>query len=493
MRPTASARSRLHIVGVALAALALGALPTEATELSPAEGYGLVADLLSVTKKERRAAADRLNASGDASLVPGIVDAIFFAPRTARAELYDALAGLTGARQEGYHEWIEWVGAHDEITPKEGYVEWKRILFSRIDEDYREVFVPGAATRIRLEEILSGGVPVAGIPALDNPPTIAGEAARYLRQGERVFGVVVAGEARAYPVRILSWHELLNDVVGGEPITLSFCTLCGSGIIYSGRYGDGGETLTFDTSGLLYRSNKLMLDRQRKVLWSNLTGEPVVGELAVDGPALEMLPATLTTWREWLTRHPQTRVLDLKEIERTVGARHGFRYIPGAADRARSGVSFPVWLKSARLEADSEVYVLRLGGAPKAYPVERVLKEGVVNDRVGDVPLVLVGEAASGAIRAYARGERVFAASAQRGMLVDDQGQPWRVGESALEAVVGESSLERIPGHVAFWFGWYAFYPQTEVYTGRQKTSATLSGSPSGQPDVARRSRRIGG
>jgi hypothetical protein len=491
VRAAAARRPPGRIAAVAIA-LSFLSLIGSATELPPAEGYGLVADLLSLAKKERRAAADRLIESGDTSLVPGIVDAIFFAPRTARAELYAALAGLTGAGHEGYHEWIEWVGAHDEIEPKQGYVEWKRILFSRIDEAYRQVFVPGAATRIRIEEIVSGGVPVAGIPALDDPPSLAGDEAGYLRRGERVFGVLVGGEARAYPLRILSWHELLNDVVGGEPITLSFCTLCGSGIVYSGRYGDG-ETLTFDTSGLLYRSNKLMLDRQRKVLWSNLTGEPVVGELAVDGPALEMLPATLTTWEDWLARHPRTRVLDLREIERTMDARHGFRYVPGAADRARSGVSFPVWLKSERLADDAEVYALRVGGVPKAYPIERLVREVVVNDRVGDVPLVLVAEPGSGAIRAFARGEREFVASTEVGRIVDDRGEAWRVGEAALESDDGEASLERIPGHVAFWFGWYAFYPQTEVYTGQRKSGATLSGDPSGQPATTPRPGRIGG
>src|SRR6185369_7988742 len=134
-----------------------------------------------------------------------------------------------------------------------------------------------------------------------------------LSGSERVFGVSVKGEARAYPLRILDWHEMVNDVVGGEPVTLSYCTLCGSGVLYATRGADGSAR-TFGTSGLLYRSNKLMVDRQTRTLWSNLTGEAVLGPLAAGpgGPArLALLPVVVTTWQEWRARHPATTVLAL--------------------------------------------------------------------------------------------------------------------------------------------------------------------------------------
>ncbi len=451
------------------------ALPAGAAELSPSEGYGLVADLLSLDGKVRKAAADRLVESGDLSLVAGIVDAIFFSPRSARGELYRALEGMTGEAIEGYHDWIEWVGAHDEIDPKPGYGEWKQILFSRIDEGYRAIFGPGTVSRIRLEEILSGGVGVAGIPSLDHPPTMPAAEAGYLKKDELVFGIEIGDQARAYPVRFLSWHEMSNDVVGGEPITLSFCTLCGSGIVYSGRHPTLG-TLTFDTSGLLYRSNKLMLDREHGSLWSNLTGEPVVGELARSAGPLEVLPSTLTTWSAWVERHPDTDVLDLNAIEKQVRPEYGFRYVPGAADRARSGVAFPVWRKNDRLERNAEVYALRWNGVAKAYPLEVVFDERVVNDVLGGSGLVLVGDREAGAIRAFERGEKRFSVDGD-GALVDEAGGRWEVLEDRLQLIGADTRLPRLPGHVAFWFGWYAFYPKTELYEGADESTVSIRGT----------------
>jgi hypothetical protein len=293
--------------------------------------------------------------------------------------------------------------------------------------------------------------------------------AKYLTDSEKVFGVSVGGQQRAYPLRMLDWHEMLNDVVGGVPVTLSYCTLCGSGVLYDTRT-PAGQAYTFGTSGLLYRSNKLMVDRQTLTLWNNMTGEPAVGRLARSPIRLPVLPVTITTWKEWRTRHPGTTVLALdKEMER----RWGFSYLPGAADRRRAGVNFPVWLKSGALDPKDEVYAVRLSDKAKAYPVERALKERVINDRLGDEPLVVVADPESGSVRIYRRGEQTFAPGARPGEIVDGQGRRWTVEEDALVAAGGEGEvtgapaptrLERLPGHQAFWFGWYSFFPDSELY-----------------------------
>lgn len=449
----------------AVLALALaGASAAPAAELSSEEGYALVRGMLSRVAEERQAAAEALIEAGDPTLVPALVDAIFFIPKAERDDVQRVLASLTGANLSGYYDWVEWVGAHPELEPKSGYANFKVAALAEIDPRYREVFYSGATVRIRLPEIISGGVPVAGIPALDNPPAVAASEATYLEPDETVFGVVVGGEARAYPVRFLSWHEMANDVLGGEPITLSFCTLCGSGIVYSGLL-PGGSEATFDTSGLLYRSNKLMLDRETKSLWSNLTGEPVVGAWARSGIALQALPSTLTTWKAWRERHPETTVLDLEGVRRSVDPRVRYDYVPGAADRARRGVAFPVWQKSDRLERDTEIYALRLGGAAKAYPLDRLLAAGVVNDSLGGTPLVLDADAEARAVRAYRREDLEF----QRGDdgLRDAAGGLWTVEEDRIVARSGPHAgrqLDRVVGHVAFWFGWFGFYPHTEVW-----------------------------
>jgi hypothetical protein len=241
--------------------------------------------------------------------------------------------------------------------------------------------------------------------------------------------------------------------------------------VYSGKT-PRGERRTFGTSGLLYRSNKLMYDRETFTLWSNLTGEPVVGRLALSPVRLEILPVAVTTWGEWKGAHPDTTVTRLDD---SFGRRWGFEYKPGAADRRRAGVRFPVWRKSKALDDKTEVYALRSGSAAKAYPIDRVVRERVVNDEVGDLEVVLVGDPDSGAVRAWRRSGQRFSPGANAGELRDETGRTWRITEEALIAEpAGEEAprtLERLPGHVSFWFAWFGFFPETEVYEGPSPTS----------------------
>jgi hypothetical protein len=491
-----------RIVG-ALALASLAATPTARAaaqsaaaaegpreELSATEGYGLVRDLLAEPQALRRRAVGRLIDARDPTLLPAIVDALFFVPRNDRGPVLALLEAITGERRGSrYLDWVEYVGSRTDVEPKEGYAAWKGSLLARIDPRFGRLVHGGVPARVRLEEVVWGGVRFEGIPALDRPRHVPAAEAGYLDAAEQVFGVSRGGEHRAYPRRILSWHEMANDVVGAEPVTLSYCTLCGSAVLYSGRLASG-RILTFGTSGLLYRSNKLMVDRDTGSLWSNLTGEAVIGPLASaedGGPAsLEVLPVTLTTWGEWHGRHPDTTVLAL-EPERA--QRWGFDYRPGAADRARQGVSFPVWKKSARLDPRTEIYALRVAGVPKAYPLDRLAELGLVHDTVGGVGIVLVADAESGAVRVYESGGRRFARGPEA-RLLDPEGRPWRLTEEALvpPADAGLEPLPRVPGHVAFWFGWFGFYPDTEVYGDpppappREETSSSPTRSKPDRP-----------
>jgi hypothetical protein len=440
-------------------------LPFPASALPPEDGYDLARRLMFEKRKERRIAAEALREANEPTWIPVITDALFFTPVSARKEAIETLVALAGEDAgDDYHDWVEYVGRAG-IAPPAGYLGWKGELLSRIDPIYREILYDGAPVRIRLDEVVWGGVRLDGIPVVERPEQIPASRASYLRDRDRVFGVRIGGDARAYPVKILAWHEMMNDVVDGEPVTLSYCTLCGSGILFSAR-GPSGEAYTFGTSGLLYRSNKLMFDRGTLSLWNNLTGEPVIGRAAAEPVPLEVLPMTLTTWRDWRSRHPETTVI---KPDRALARRFGFRYQEGAADRARDGVEFPVWRKSDLLERETEVYAMRLGAHAKAWPVEVVVRETVINDRIGDLRLVLLGDPESGAIRAYARGELAFRAGDRPTRVVDGDGRVWRVEEEALVPPdgAGPAPLPRLPGHVAFWFGWYGFFPDTEVYAPR--------------------------
>ncbi len=393
--------------------------------------------------------------------------------------IVDALEELSGQDfGDDWPAWIEWYGKSD-LVPPPGFTGWKGQLLSGIDPEFANFLREDLPARIRTEEILWGGVRVDGIPPLENPPVIAGEETDYLLDEEPVFGIVVNGEARAYPLRIVDNHEMVNDVIGGVPVSIAYCTLCGAAIAYDGRSPDG-QTITFGTSGFLYRSNKLMYDRPTRTLWNQLTGRPVLGELADQDIQLNIMPIVLSAWSDWLARHPDTQVLD-----RDTGVYPAEFYEPGVLYGdyfASDETMFPVWQRSNLLEAKSFVYALHLDGVAMAYEVEALAAEGVVNDTIGRTPVVLVtgdiltvngrdnqigpvSYSNGGEVRVYQRGEATFSTGAETGLLVDGNGGIWQVTEEALLGPEGQE-LPRVAGHLAYWFGWYAFFPNTGLYTG---------------------------
>ncbi len=452
------------LVAIVVAGM-LSPAPAGADELSPQEGYRLVAQLVAAEGKDSKIAAEALIRADDESLVPAIVDGLFFVPRPQRAPVRKVLERLTGHDAGNRHrDWVEYVGSRTDLRPKPGYDQWKSLQLRRVDANFGRVIYGGVPARIRLEEIVWGGVRLDGIPSIDDPAITSAAEAAFMRDRELVFGVHVGGVYRAYPRRVLSWHEMLNDVVGGEPVTLSYCTLCGSAVLYA--TGLDHDRRVLGTSGLLYRSNKLMYDRATYSLWSNLTGEAVLGQEAALGEKLVSLPLTLIQWGRWREAHPTTEVLDIPALKQKIGREFSFDYTIGAADRAREGVSFPVWRKSAALERNAEIYSLKVGDAAKAYPLDVLYETPVVNDVLGGVEIVLVSDVQSGAVRAYrSEGER-FAAGDGADLVEDGKGRVWRLEEQAL--ILGEGAgarrLERLAGHVAFWFGWFGFYPETEIY-----------------------------
>jgi hypothetical protein len=387
-----------------------------------------------------------------------------------------ALESLSGEDfGNDWTSWVSWYGTTG-LSPPPGFTGWKGEIYSRVDPRFGSFLTDDAASRIRVEEILWGGVRVDGIPALDDPPMIEAGQAEYLEAGEPVFGVSIGGDARAYPLRIMDWHEMANDVVGGVPLSLAYCTLCGAGIAFDGR-GPGGEVYTFGSSGFLYRSNKLMYDRQTDTLWNQLTGRPVLGELAGRDLELKTIPVVLTSWKRWRESHPETVVLSLDTgYER--------RYEPAAPYGhyfSSENTMFPVWKRDDLLPAKARVFALRVEGVPKAYPLDVLLDEGVVNDYVGHTGLVLIawGEkirvagvslragpviySAGAEVRAYERKGVSFERTAGNAAVVDSRGREWTLTEEVLIAPDG-TALKRLGGHLAYWFGWYAFFPDTLVY-----------------------------
>jgi len=432
---------------------------TAAAKRAPAADWPLVLELMSPDGAERRKAAKALVASRDRSLAAGLMDAALFAPPEAVPDLLATLSALLG---EGplahYRDAVAAVGRHEEITPARGYVLFKASLYARIHPDFAGILREDVPRTIRAEEVVPGGIVPRGIPALRIPRTVPAAEATYLGEDETVFGADLRGEARAYPERILDWHEIVNDVLGGETVTLAYSPLCGAAILYETTLGEG-ETWTFATSGLVYRSNSLMLDEQSGNLWSQMTGEPVWGPLAGKGKHLPVLPLAVTTWKEWRTRHPRTRVLSPAT---------GFTrvYRPGAAYEGYAGspsLMFPVWVPPPPGLGAKELLVVVQGkGAWRAYPVLLLRGTPLLEDTIGGAPVVILSEAEGGAIRAYASGGRHLLR--REGALRDVANGETFVEEEALVGDAG-SSLPRLPSHLLYAFALRAFLPGATLFS----------------------------
>jgi hypothetical protein len=228
-----------------------------------------------------------------------------------------------------------------------------------------------------------------------------------------------------------------------------------------GQYPLTEGYLTFGSSGFLYRSNKLMYDRNTDTLWHQLWGTPAFGPLVGSGIELERLPVTLTTWGAWYAEHPDTKVMAFETgfvRDYSVGAAYAEYF-------ASPDTMFPVWQRNQALPTKSWVFTQLIDGQPKAYPLDVLRDERVLNDTLAGQNLVVVLEDGNYGARAYARDQHSFvpASPDTTTVLQDESGALWQVTEGALIGPQGEE-LPRLPGHMAYWFGWYSFYPQTAIY-----------------------------
>ncbi len=275
---------------------------------------------------------------------------------------------------------------------------------------------------VPVEAIQRGGPPKDGIPAIDAPRFVPAARAS-LAAGDRVLGVRLAGIARAYPVRILNWHEVVNDRFADTPIAITWCPLCGTGMAFESRVGD--RETSFGVSGLLYNSDVLLYDRATDSLWSQVMAQAVTGPMK--GARLAPVPLTHTTWADWRARNPDTVVLSTD-----TGFTRDYDRDPYAGyDRIQS-LMFDVQHRDDRFPLKEWVLGVELGGKVKAYPFS-------VLARAVDASGGLVDEIGGRQVRIrFDREHR----SAQ-----------------AFDA----SSGRELHSVTAFWFAWIAFHPRTEV------------------------------
>ncbi len=326
---------------------------------------------------------------------------------------------------------------------------------------------------VPLSEISSGGPGKDGIPPIDEPKFIsADEAAAYLGDRKPVVAVEVNGEAKAYPIEILVWHEIVNDTIGGVPVTVTFCPLCNTAIAFDRRLD--GTTYDFGVSGNLRYSDLVMYDRQTESWWQQITGRAIVGELT--GKKLTAIPAAMVSFADFRSTHPKGQVLS-----RDTGFLKPYGRNPylGYDDISRSPFLFFEEV-DGRLPAMERVVTVSLNGEDAAYPFNVLAAQNVVEDTVGGEPIVVFHQ--PGTISPFARAEEdigaagVFAPTldgktlkfnvTDEGTIVDTETQSqWNVLGRAIAGPLTGKQLQSIVNGNHFWFAWAVFKPETRVFS----------------------------
>ena len=337
---------------------------------------------------------------------------------------------------------------------------------------------------VSYDEILSGGPPKDGIPAIDAPEFVSVEEAdEWLEPQEPVILVEIGGLAKAYPIQILMWHEIVNDVIADVPVTVTFCPLCNTGIAFERRLD--GQVLDFGTTGRLRRSNLIMYDRQTETWWQQATGEGIVGKHT--GRQLTFVPAAMISWKDFKEAHPDGDVLS-----RETGHNRDYGRNPytGYDDVERSPFLYDGPETPDALPPMARVVTIELNDEAVAYPFDLLQEVRVVNDSVGDVPVVVLwapGTASALDAGSVAEGDDVGAATTYSRQLegktltfaldgeriVDEQtGTEWDVLGNGMSGPLADQELEPVVSINHFWFSWAAFKPETRIYSGAESTSA---------------------
>ncbi|MFQ5838530.1 MAG: DUF3179 domain-containing protein [Thermoplasmata archaeon] len=293
----------------------------------------------------------------------------------------------------------------------------------------------------------------------------------YIAPEEEVVGLALGGESRVYPIRILNWHEVVDDLVGAQPIVVTYCPLCGSGIVFS-RLVNGKE-LTFGVSGRLYKSNLVMVDNETRSLWSQMTGEAILGPM--HGKRLQWVASSTLPWADWKARYPDSLIL-LPPLPQCTGGRTGMDCRDYEVDPYEG-----YWLSTivysdfgaeytdTILHPKTAVLGLDVGGVAMAYPLF-LLEQSPVVHGVLNRQQVLVTYF-NGSAQAFDPGGRQFNAFEEFWMM-DDTGGLWNgfTGESPS----GEA-LRRLEGIRAMWFAWAEFHPGSGVYSLRPPSVLTFA------------------
>ncbi len=433
------------------------------TELEPIE---LTMSLISEDKEVLQNSFAFLEKNWDERYMPMLIEVMPAVHHTVERRMKELMHEKTGVSGNfNRQQWRDYIWNRP-YKAFDDYADFKKVLFRTVtwrgaDERLGEYFDSSRKSIIRLDEVVHGGVARDGIPPLKNPElcTVDSLAAEYLEDSNVVFGVVANGEARCYPKRILAWHEMVKDVIGGQSFCGVYCTLCGSMIFYKTEFQ--GKHYELGTSGFLYRSNKLMYDHKTKSLWSTLGGKPVIGPLVGKGIALKRHHVVTTTWGKWKALHPDTKVL-------TTRTGHRRNYGEGVAYKSyfdNDNLMFNVPKIDKRIEKNKEpILALRFGTGESekrlAITIAFLKKNPVYAAELAGVKFVVLTDS-TGAARVYEAGDVPFKSWDGKKAAIDNNDKTWVVQPDSL--TLDDKKLKRLPAHNAFWFGWSSAFPDTKV------------------------------
>jgi hypothetical protein len=339
---------------------------------------------------------------------------------------------------------------------------------------------PFAASGHSLEEfplrlLISSIIPKDGIPALSNP-SFATDAS-FLNDDDLVLGVVINGLAKAYPHNIGWWHEIVNDRVGGHPISVTFCPLTGTGLVFDAQAKDGSH-FELGVSGLLFNTNLVMYDRRDgRTLYPQLYFTSVQGPRR--GESLTLLPVVETRWSTWKRLHPDTQVVAYG----TYAPSQYTRYPYGAYRTDNAYLIFgisPILEKNPNpvanhFGAKDRVLGLRFNGQAKAYPFDQMGKHQIINDQVGGVDIVILWDRDTHLALPFSRkvGGQILSFDIDQSagfpfQLVDRETKTrWNANGIAVAGPLAETKqrLTQVPAHNSMWFAWVTFWQDTEVWT----------------------------
>jgi hypothetical protein len=325
-------------------------------------------------------------------------------------------------------------------------------------------------------------LPKDSILAIDEPQfQTAEEALLSLSPEERVIGLVINGDARAYPIPVLSVHEIVNDNVGGEPVAVTWCPLCYTALVFSRQVNDMTEPLSFGVSGKLLYETLVMYDRQTESLWSQLYGAAVDGPMA--GARLAFFPSVFTEWAAWLEQHPETLVLDKGATcarfqcgTYSSNPRGSYHVDPYASyyNRPELGVVNHQIPRDANLPLETSkerVLGIRVAGVARAYPYDALRIRSVINDVINGIPVLIWFESETQTGVAFLRtvGENDLSFtldSDNPGILIDEEsGSRWdATSGNAIDGPLKGSQLSPVVATSAFEIGWYDYFPNSETY-----------------------------